>query len=128
MCAAGGDVQVRHRGTTGGSIAHADPAADYPPVMLVMGAQIKVQSAKGEQVVKIQSFLKGLLQTDLLPGELLTEIQIPKLPEGSGSSYQRPHRVEGNFAIVNAAAMIEKGFKSGLSVWAVWARPRFWWK
>jgi aerobic carbon-monoxide dehydrogenase medium subunit len=107
-----GDVQVRHRGTIGGSLAHADPAADYPPVMLVAGAQFKLQSAKGERVVKVRDFLKGLMQTDLQPGELLTEIQIPKLAEGSGCSYQRLHRVEGNFAIVNAAAVIEKGFKA----------------
>jgi aerobic carbon-monoxide dehydrogenase medium subunit len=107
-----GDVQVRHRGTIGGSLAHADPAADYPPVMLVAGAQFKLQTAKGERVVKVRDFLKGLMQTDLQPGELLTEIQIPKLADGSGSSYQRLHRVEGNFAIVNAAAVIEKGFKA----------------
>ena len=107
-----GDVQVRHRGTIGGSLAHADPAADYPPVMLVVGAQFKLQSAKGERIVKVRDFLKGLMQTDLQPGELLTEIRIPKLPEGSGTSYQRLHRVEGNFAIVNAAAVIDKGFKA----------------
>jgi len=107
-----GDVQVRHRGTIGGSLAHADPAADYPPVMLVAGARFKLQSAKGERVVKVRDFLKGLMQTDLQPGELLTEIQIPKLADSCGSSYQRLHRVEGNFAIVNAAAVIEKGFKA----------------
>ena len=106
-----GDVQVRHRGTIGGSLAHADPAADYPPVMLAVGAQFKLQSASGERIVKAADFLKGLMQTDLRAGELLTEIQIPKLSEGSGTSYQRLHRVEGNFAIVNAAAVIEKGFK-----------------
>ena len=107
-----GNVQVRHRGTIGGSLAHADPAADYPPVMLATGAQVKLQSAKGERVVKMRDFLKGLMQTDLQAGELLTEIQIPKLADGCGSSYQRLHRVEGNFAIVNAAAVIEKGFKA----------------
>ncbi|MGD0074839.1 MAG: xanthine dehydrogenase family protein subunit M [Candidatus Binataceae bacterium] len=107
-----GDVQVRHRGTIGGSLAHADPAADYPTVMLVIGAQVKLRSAKGERVVKMRDFLKGLMLTDLQQGELLTEIQIPKLADGSGSSYQRLHRVEGNFAIVNAAAVIEKGFKA----------------
>jgi len=107
-----GDVQVRNRGTIGGSLAHADPAADYPPVMLATGAQVKLQSAKGERVVKMRDFLKGLMQTDLQAGELLTEIQIPKLADGCGSSYQRLHRVEGNFAIVNAAAVIEKGFKT----------------
>ncbi len=107
-----GDVQVRHRGTIGGSLAHADPAADYGPVMLVMGAQFKLQSAKRKRVVKARDFLKGLMQTDLQSGEVVAEIQIPKLAEGFGSSYQRLHRVEGNFPIVNAAAVIEKGFKA----------------
>lgn len=107
-----GDVQVRHRGTVGGSLAHADPAADYLPVMLVLGAQVRLQSAKGERWVKASDFFKGLMQTALQPGELLTEIQIPKLKDGAGSSYQRLHRVEGNFAIVSAAAIVEKGFAS----------------
>ena len=107
-----GDVQVRHRGTIGGSLAHADPAADYLPVMLVLGAQFRLQSAKGERIVKAGDFFKGLMQTVLQPAELLTEVQIPKLKDGAGSSYQRLHRVEGNFAIVNAAAVVEKGFAS----------------
>jgi aerobic carbon-monoxide dehydrogenase medium subunit len=107
-----GDVQVRHRGTIGGSLAHADPAADYLPVMLVLGAQFRLQSAKGERIVNAAEFFKGLMQTVLQPAELLTEIRIPKLKDGAGSSYQRLHRVEGNFAIVSAAAVVEKGFAS----------------
>ena len=107
-----GDVQVRHRGTIGGSLAHADPAADYPPIMLVMNAQFKLQSAKGERTVKARGFFKGLMQTNLEQGEVLTEIQIPKLADGFGSAYLRLHRVEGSFPIVNAAAVIEKGFKA----------------
>jgi aerobic carbon-monoxide dehydrogenase medium subunit len=107
-----GDVQVRHRGTIGGSLAHADPAADYLPVMLVLGAQFRLQRAKGERIVNAGEFFKGLMQTVLQPAELLTEIQIPKLKDGAGSSYQRLHRVEGNFAIVSAAATVEKGFAS----------------
>ena len=107
-----GDVQVRHRGTMGGSLAHADPAADYLPVMLVLGAELRVQSSKGERVLGAKAFFKGLMQTALQPGELLTEIRIPKLKNGAGTSYQRLHRVEGNFAIVSAAAVVEKGFAS----------------
>ncbi|MGD9763961.1 MAG: xanthine dehydrogenase family protein subunit M [Candidatus Binatia bacterium] len=107
-----GDVQVRHRGTIGGSLAHADPAADYIPVMLVTNAQFKLQSSKGERTVKATDFFKDLMQTALKAGELLTEIEIPKAPAGSGSAYVRLHRVEGNFAIVAAAAVIDSGFKS----------------
>ena len=105
-----GDVQIRHRGTIGGCIAHADPAADYLPVTLAVGAQFKLQRAKGERTVKATEFYKDLMQTTLGTDELLTEVQVPKLGKGSGSSYQRLHRVEGNFAIVTAAAVIEKGF------------------
>jgi carbon-monoxide dehydrogenase medium subunit len=119
-----GDVQVRHRGTIGGSLAHADPAADYLPVMLVLDAQFRLQSAKGERVVKASDFFKGLMQTVLQPAELLTEVQIPKLKEGAGSSYQRLHRVEGNFAIVSAAAVVEKGFASArVALGGVGPRP-----
>jgi aerobic carbon-monoxide dehydrogenase medium subunit len=107
-----GDVQIRHRGSIGGSIAHADPAADYPPVMLVLGAQIRLQRAKGERTVPASGFFKDLMQTALEGGELVTEIQVPKLPADAGSAYLRLHRVEGNFAIVAAAAVVEKGFKS----------------
>jgi carbon-monoxide dehydrogenase medium subunit len=107
-----GDVQVRHRGTIGGSLAHADPAADYPPVMLVAGAQFRIQSAKGDRMVKAAEFFTGLMQTAVGAGEVLSEIHVPKLPAGAGSAYLRLHRVEGSFPIVNAAAVIEKGFKS----------------
>ena len=107
-----GDVQVRHRGSIGGSIAHADPAADYPPVMLTLGAQFRLQRTKGDRTVPAATFFKDLMQTALEPGELVTEIAVPKLPAGAGSAYLRLHRVEGNFAIVAAAAVVEKGFKS----------------
>ena len=107
-----GDVQIRHRGSIGGSIAHADPAADYPPVLLVLGAHIRLQRAKGERTVAASAFFKDLMQTALEGGELVTEIQGPKLPPDAGSAYLRLHRVEGNFAIVAAAAVVEKAFRS----------------
>lgn len=119
-----GDVQVRHRGTIGGSLAHADPAADYPIVMLAVGAEFRLQSRKGERAVKAADFFLGLMQTALRPDELLTEIHVPKLPAGSGSSYQRLHRVEGNFAIVAAAAVVEKGLKKArVALGGVGPRP-----
>ena len=119
-----GDVQVRHRGTIGGSLAHADPAADYLPVMLVLGAEVRLRSANGERTVAATDFFKGLMQTALQPGELVTEIRIPKLADGAGTSYQRLHRVEGNFAIVSAAAVIEKGSASGrLAIGGVGPQP-----
>jgi carbon-monoxide dehydrogenase medium subunit len=107
-----GDPQVRHRGTIGGSLAHADPAADYPPVMLVLNALLRIRSQNGERTVAATDFFKGLLQTDLGRGEILTEVVVPKLAKGSGSAYRRLHRVEGSFAIVASGAVIEPGFKA----------------
>ena len=108
-----GDVQVRHRGTLGGSLAHADPAANYPPVMLVLGAEVRLQSEGGERSVPAGEFFRGLLQTAREPNELLTEVRIPYLPDGAGSAYVEFHRVEGNSAIVNAAAVVERGGTAG---------------
>lgn len=108
-----GDVQIRHRGTLGGSLAHADPAANYPPVMLVLGAELRLQSARRERVVPASEFFRGLLQTARQPDELLTEVRIPRLAPGAGTAYVEFHRVEGAFAIVNAAAVIEPGRTAG---------------
>jgi aerobic carbon-monoxide dehydrogenase medium subunit len=119
-----GDTQIRHRGTIGGSLAHADPAADYLPVMLVLGAELHLQSASRKRTVKATDFFKGLMQTALEPGELVTEVRIPKLPAGAGSSYQRLHRVEGNFAIVSAAAVVHAGFQAArLAIGGVGPQP-----
>jgi len=107
-----GDTQVRHRGTIGGSLAHADPAADYPPVMLASHARIRVASAAGERVIAAPDFFIGLLETALEPGEIIVEVVIPMISQGAGWSYQRLHRIEGSFSIVNAAAVIELGFRS----------------
>ena len=102
-----GDVQVRNRGTIGGSIAHADPAADYLPVMLAIGATLRTVGPSGERAIPAQDFFLGVMATVLEPGELLVEIELPKLPEGAGSAYLRLARLEGSFAIANAAAVVD---------------------
>lgn len=104
-----GDVQVRNRGSIGGSLAHADPAANYPPVALALGVRLRLQSAGGERTVAAKDFFRGLMTTALEPNEVLTEVAIPKLAAGTGTSYQRLLRVEGNYAIVIAAAVVEPG-------------------
>ncbi len=101
-----GDPQIRHRGTLGGSLAHADPAADYPPVMLALGARFVLRSRSGERVVAAGDFFVDLLTTALRADELLTEIRIPKLEPGTGTAATKLHRVEGSFGIVTAAATI----------------------
>ena len=104
-----GDVQVRNRGTIGGSIAHADPAADYLPVMLALGATFKTVSTSGERSVAASEFFLGPLETALAPGELFLEIELPKLPEGTGTSYLRLARLEGSFPLADAAAVVNGG-------------------
>jgi carbon-monoxide dehydrogenase medium subunit len=104
-----GDVQVRNRGTIGGSIAHADPAADYLPVMLALGASFRLVGASGERTVAARDFVLGVMSTVLRPDELLVEIELPRLPAGAGSAYLRLARLEGSFPIANAAAVVNGG-------------------
>lgn len=103
-----GDVQVRHRGTFGGSVAHADPAADYLPILYLMDATVRIASVQGEREVQAREFIVESLQTVLEPNELVVEIAIPKIETDTGWAYERLARIEGNFAIVNAAAAVNK--------------------
>src|SRR5947209_13369750 len=89
-----GDVQVRNRGTIGGSIAHADPAADYLPVMLALGATFETVSTSGERSLAARDFFLGPLATALEPGALLREIVLPRLSAGTGTAYLRLARPE----------------------------------
>ncbi|MGH7907858.1 MAG: FAD binding domain-containing protein, partial [Candidatus Binataceae bacterium] len=87
-CAAAiGDVQVRNRGTIGGSLSHADPAADYPAGVLALEGEMKLESASGARIVKAQDFFVDLLTTVLEPGEILTQISFSPLPPRTGYSY-----------------------------------------
>lgn len=104
-----GDVQVRNRGTIGGSVAHADPAADYLPVMLALGSTFVVASLGGERRIAARDFFLGAMATSLAPGELLVEIRLPKLPAKAGTAYLRLARLEGSFPLANAAAVVDGG-------------------
>jgi aerobic carbon-monoxide dehydrogenase medium subunit len=101
------DVQVRNRGTIGGAIAHADPAADMPALLLALEAEVVVRSApRGERLVPILEFFEGAFATALAPDELLTEIRLPS-PSGSyGSAYQMLEQPASGFAIAGVAAVI----------------------
>lgn len=107
-----GDVQVRNRGTIVGSICHADPACDYSPVIVVSGADVELASVGGTRRLPADEFLIDLMFTARELDELVTAINVPSQPAGAGSSYVRFARVEGSFAIVNAAALIEPDFRS----------------
>lgn len=102
-----GDVQIRNRGTIGGSIAHADPAADYLPALIALDATMEVASVKGRNSIPARQFFHGPLQTALGPSELIVEIDVPILSAGTGAAYERFARLEGSFSIVNAAALAD---------------------
>ncbi len=101
-----GDVQVRNRGTIGGSLAHADPGADLPAVMLALGAQIAANGAKGERVIDADAYFTGTFTTSLGAGELVTQIRIPVPATGSGSAYAKHPDVASGYAVVGVAALV----------------------
>ena len=105
-----GDVQVRNRGTIGGSIAHADPAADMPALLLVLDAELVIRSAhRGERIIPIDGFFHGAFTTDLAPDELITEIRLPSAPRGDfGSAYRMLEQPASGFAIAGVAAVVGK--------------------
>jgi carbon-monoxide dehydrogenase medium subunit len=98
--------QIRNRGTMGGSIAHADPSAELPAVMLALDAQFRAKSAVGERSIPAGEFFKGMLETALEPGELLVEIALPPLPARSGTAFLEMARRHGDYALVGVAGLV----------------------
>ena len=103
-----GDPQVRHRGTIGGSLAHGDPASDLPAVMLALGAEMTIRGAGGERIVPAADFFRSVFETALGPGEVLTEIRVPKLGESTGWSYLKLNRRAQDWATVGVAALVHR--------------------
>ena len=101
-----GDIQVRNRGTIGGSLAHADPAADYPATILALDAEIVAQGPKGRRTIKASEFFTGMLSTALAPDELLVEVRVPKLGKGSGGAYLKLPNKASHYAVVGVAAVV----------------------
>lgn len=101
-----GDMQVRNVGTIGGSIAHADPAADWPASLLAAGASIVMKGPNGTRTVAAADFFQGLFMTALQDGEIITEIRVPKPAGGTNSAYAKFMQPASRFAIVGCAAMI----------------------
>ncbi len=99
-----GDPQVRHRGTIGGSLAHADPASDLPAAVLALGGTLVARGPDGEREIAATEFFTGFLESALAGDELLTEIRVPKVP-GAGWSYQKFNRRAQDWAIVGVAAV-----------------------
>ena len=103
-----GDQQVRNRGTLGGSLAHSDPAADYPAVMLALEADILIKGPKGSRSVKASDFFQGLFTVDLAGDEIITGVQFAPVKT---AAYAKLHQRASHFAIVGVAAALD--VKSG---------------
>lgn len=101
-----GDAQVRNLGTIGGSAAHADPAANYPPVLVALGAKFVLRSKSGERIVAAAEFFKDTLVTELRPTEILTEIRIPVLAAGVGWEFMKLSRRASDFGLINVAVIL----------------------
>jgi carbon-monoxide dehydrogenase medium subunit len=99
-----GDPQVRNRGTLGGSLAHADPAADYPAVMLALDADVHLKGPKGWRMVKAADFFKGLFTVDLAPDEIIAGVQFAPI---KSAAYAKLHQRASHFAIVGVAAAVD---------------------
>ena len=100
-----GDIQVRNRGTIGGSLAQAHPSADYPAAVLALDAQIVAASHSGERVIPARSFFTGMFTTALRPDEIITEIRVPKTA-GAGTVYKKFAHPASGYAVVGVAAVV----------------------
>jgi aerobic carbon-monoxide dehydrogenase medium subunit len=118
-----GDLQVRNRGTVGGSLAHADPASDFPAVALALGAQVLLRSEKGDRVVPASEFFVGPFLTALAPGELIVEVRFPVPSLGSGSAYAKVEHPASGFALAGAAALVRAEGPASVAVTGVGAHP-----
>ena len=100
------DVQVRNRGTIGGSLVHADPAADLTASALALDAEFRVTGPKGERTIKADDFFVGLMTTSIAPDEILTEVRFTQLPPGTGAAYMKVPNKSSHYAIVGVAAVV----------------------
>lgn len=104
-----GHPAIRNRSTVGGSVAHADPAAELPTALLALDAQVVVRGPGGERTMPIGDFFQGYLQTALAPEELLVEVRVPALPAGAGTAFVEFARREGDYALAGVAAALTIG-------------------
>jgi CO/xanthine dehydrogenase FAD-binding subunit len=98
--------QIRNRGTLGGSLAHADPAAELPAVAVTLGARLRLQSAGGERWLSARDFFTGFFTTALQPDELLTEMHVPPLAPRTGCAFDEVSRRHGDYALAGACALV----------------------
>jgi len=103
-----GDVQVRNCGTIGGSVAHADPAADFPVILTALNASFVLPSIGGSRTVPVDDFFTDYFTTAMVPGEILTKIVIPLPPPHSGTAYHKLAHPASGYVVVSAGAMITR--------------------
>lgn len=101
-----GDLQVRNRGTMGGSLAHADPSADYPTVVVALDAKVTATGPKGTRQIAAEEFFVDLLTTALKKGEVLTAVSVPVLKAGTGGVYLKHRHPASSYAVVGVAAVV----------------------
>jgi Aerobic-type carbon monoxide dehydrogenase, middle subunit CoxM/CutM homologs len=123
-----GDPQVRNWGTIGGSVAHADPASDWPAVLLATDATIVCRSQSGERTIGARDFFLDTFTTAIEPTEVLTEIRLPRRPRGAGGAYAKLERKVGDFATVAVASVVVLGAdgrieRAGIGLTAVAEAP-----
>jgi carbon-monoxide dehydrogenase medium subunit len=99
-----GDVQVRNKGTIGGSLAHSDPAGDWPAAVIALNAELVAAGQTGDRTISVDDFFVDLMTTALEPGEILREIRINKSSGRSGQAYVKMHHPASGFAVVGVAA------------------------
>jgi carbon-monoxide dehydrogenase medium subunit len=102
-----GDTQVRNRGTLGGSLAHADPAADLPALALALGATVHVKGPGGARDIAADDMFVEMLTTALAPDEMITSVTFPKLGQGEGAAYEKLRQPASRYAIVGVAAYVK---------------------
>jgi carbon-monoxide dehydrogenase medium subunit len=100
-----GDIQVRNYGTIGGSIAHADPSADWPALILAADATIEMQGSNGRRTIKATEFFTGLFATALEPNEIITAVRIPMPADGTKGTYQKFPQPASRYALVGCAVV-----------------------
>ncbi|MCI0547971.1 MAG: xanthine dehydrogenase family protein subunit M [Candidatus Rokubacteria bacterium] len=101
-----GHLPIRHRGTIGGNLAHADPASELPAVMLALDAELTIASARGRRRVRAREFFTGALTTALCPGELLVEVRVPASAPRTGGAFVEVSRRAGDYALAGVAALV----------------------
>lgn len=103
-----GHLPIRSRGTIGGSLAHADPSAEYPTVLAALEGSVVARGPKGERVVGAGELFQSYLTTSLGPEEILVEVRVPIMPAGAGYAFEELSRRHGDFALVGIAAVIAR--------------------